>query len=86
MEFSPTWTCGCGAINTGDVFNDACWECGNGGAKVTIKTAEQANVCPTCKCEVPWHTLRCVADKCVICGEAAGIHCEHRPAVTPNLS
>lgn len=61
MEFSDTWTCGCGAFNTGDVFSGACWKCGSDWktGPVKIQTAEELNICPDCRATDGFHKMSC---------------------------
>lgn len=58
MELSPIWTCGCGAQNVGDVFEDPCWKCGQGGNDAP-KIETDPTMCPDCKSTDGFHKINC---------------------------
>ena len=61
MELAETWTCSCGAENTGDVFTSTCWKCGISWAvkPLRVETAEELDMCPDCRATDGFHKTNC---------------------------
>ena len=62
MELADTWTCSCGAENTGDVFTAPCWKCHDNSwstKPLRVETAEELGMCPDCQATDGFHTMSC---------------------------